>query len=380
MAKYFVDFYELLDLDRTLDTSSLHKRIRQINNTKRKQRAFTQSGDESQKLTKEIELYNNALKHFATDESRKKYDVELAQAAAKNETFRKARPTADDLFGNALEMFNSQRYDMASELLVELLKETPNNEKAWLLFGDTKYMMGDYDDALNIMNRAAKAFPMSVDLRFRNIRFNVLLDHFNEAQSILNNTLIDFPDNPLFASEQIYLYLAAGNIDLAKKFIDEYILTKPSNSEFRRLTAENLIDIATQQYVIDSESGQRFPISQAKYDFCLKLITWANQLWQDQGTLGELNHIRELGCVQFDYSQMGRILICIGISIVMIFLSYKPAASNIKEILFSPLPVLIALPMCAAFAIWRKSRRPLWMKYRDILRGYSDAQLSGDFI
>ena len=380
MAKYFVDFYELLDLDRTLDTSSLHKQIRQITNLKRKQRSFTCNGDESQKLAKEIDLYNNALKYFASDESRKKYDVELAHATAKNQIFQKLKPTADDLFGNALEMFNSQRYDMASELLVELLKQTSNNEKAWLLLGDTKYMMGDYDDALNIMNRAAKAFPMSIDLRFRDIRFNILLDYFNEAQSLLNNALIDFPDNPLFTSEQIYLYLAADKIDLAKKFIDEYILIKPSNSKFRRLTAENLIDIATQQYVIDSESGQRFPISQAKYDFCLKLITWANQLWQDQGTLAELSHIRELGCIQFDYSQIRRILICIGISVALMCFSFKIARGDIKEVFFSPLAVLIILLLCTAFAIWRKSRRPLWMKYRDSLRGYSDAQLSGDFI
>lgn len=380
MAKYFVDFYELMDLDRTLDTLSLHKKIRQLINIKRKQRSFTQGGDKSQKLAKEIDLYNNALKYFATDESRNKYDIELSQATVKNETFRKKKPVIDDLFENALVMFNNQRYDMASEILEELLKQTSNNEKAWLLFGDAKYMMGDYDDALNIMNRAAKAFPMSVDLRFRAIRFNILLDYFNEAQALLNNALVDFPNHPLFTSEQIYLYLAAGKLDLVKKFIDEYISKKPSNSEFRRLTAENLIDIATQHYVIDSESGQRFPITQAKYDFCFKLITWANQLWQDQGTLAELSHIRELGCIQFDYSQIRRILICIGISIALMCFSFKIARGDIKEVFFSPLAVLIILLLCTAFAIWRKSRRPLWMKYRDSLRGYSDAQLSGDFI
>lgn len=380
MAKLFVDFYELLDLDRTLDTSSIHKQIRQISNLKRKQRSFAQGGEEYRKLEKEIELYNEAQKYFINDEKRKKYDAELAQATTKNKTYRKYHPKADDLFGNALEMYDNQRYDMASEILVELLRETSNNEKAWLLFGDTKYMMGDYDDALHIINKAAKAFPMSIDLRFRDIRFNILLDHFNEAQSLLNEAIRDFPDNPVFASEQIYLYLAAGKFDLAKKFIDEYIQTKPSDSEFRRLTAENLIDIATQNYVIDPESGQQFPITQANYDLCFRLITWANQIWRDQNTLAALDHIRELGSMHFDQRQVGKIALCLAISALMIFFTADFWQHDFIKSLFTPMTILIVIPIGFAFAIFKKSRRPLWMEYRDILRGYSDAQLAGDFI
>lgn len=385
MAKCFVDFYDLLDLDRTRDTESLQKQIRQVIREKRKQRGFAQGGSESKKLKDEVELYYDALKYFTNDASRKRYDAELAQAVAKNENFHRPRPKADDLFGNAIEMFNSQRYDMTYELLVELLSETPNNEKAWQLLGDTKYMMGDYDDALHVVNKAAKAFPMSIDLRFRDIRFNILLDNFNEAQALLNKAMADFPDSPVFASEQIYLYLAAGKIDLAKKFIDEYIETKPSDSEFRHLTAENLTDIATQNYVIDPESRQRFPITQANYDLCLKLITWANQIWQDQSTLAALDHIRELGTMHFDQSQVKKIVLCAIVGIVPIFIFFtfiinNIDSHNIMQVLFSPATVLVAIPIAFAYSIWKKSRRPLWMEYRDTLRGYSDAQLSSDFI
>ena len=379
MAKQFVDFYDLLDLDRTCDTKSLQVRIRQIINEKRKQRGFAQGGSESRKLKDEVEFYYVALKYFTNDASRKKYDAELEQAVAKNENFCRPRPKADDLFGNAIEMFNNQRYDMTYELLVQLLSETPNNEKAWQLLADTKFMLGDYDDALHIVGKAAKAFPMSIDLRFRDIRFNILLDHFNEAQALLNMAMADFTNSPVFVSEQIYLYLAAGKIELAKKFIDEHIKTKPSDSEFRHLTAENLIDIATQNYVIEPESGQRFPITQEKYNLCLKLITWANQIWQDHSTLAALNHIKELGVENFDQTQIKKIIICVIIAIVIAFFSFDHV-DNFNEFiktLGTPLSVLIAIPLVFAFSIWKKSRRPLWKEYRDILRGYSDADLTG---
>lgn len=378
MAKQFVDFYDLLNLDRTKGTQSLQDLIRHISHEKRMQRNFSK-GEKSKELTQIIELCEEALKYFKNDATRKKYDADLAQAVARNENSRRARPKADDLFGNAVEMFNNMRYDMAFELLNELIAETPNNEQAWQLLGDTKYMLGDYDDALKIIDTASQAFPMSINLKFSDIRLNILLDHFNEAQALLNKAIADFPDNPVFVSEQLYLYLAAGKADLAKKFIDDYIKTKPSDSEFRRLTAENLIEIASQNYVIEPESGQHFPITQEKYDLCLKLITWANQIWQDQNTLAALKHIKELGVETFDQTQIKNIIICLIIGIAFAIVAFNGAGNFsgfIKLLCTTPSGVLFAIPLFFAFSIWRKSRRPLWKEYRDILRGYSDADLS----
>ena len=379
MAEYFIDYYSMFSeqINREMTESEIKKRLSEEMSFISQRLSGIHPDDEAnQKSTREIRDHcRKAIKILSNPVTRREYDIQLDAAVKAGKVNYEVSEEVKDILARAHAFFEKGRYDLALNLAKEALDNKLDSEETYELISRSYFMLGDYDEAVDSVSKAAGIYQSSLHLRWLNIRFLTMTENFNEAQAKLNEAMRDFDNDSMLAAEQIYLYGYAERFDMLKDTIDSYISRNPNDMNYRRYVAHNLIEIAQQCYVYDSAAEMLLLTEEESYNRCLELVTLANTIFQDEYVQNELEYVKEFGEEVFDDDHKGLkrfyrigciLLILFGIILIT---DLFEGGSIYPPIIVIGIGVLFQY---AAGLVDKCSYRPYWKVYRDTYRGFKE--------
>ena len=376
----FVDYYKRLDLDRTWTTKQLREETADMLKEFNGMLSSTQQDKNPEvydELEETMDLCRKAFVIFSSENARNEYDLFLDEYGKEHPNESKT----EELWIDVNNFYQNERYDMVVTLCEELLKVNKNSEDVYTLLCKAHYDLGNYDKALEILDKAAAGFKRNIDLRRFRIRINIEMGNYQRAQQLLNEAFEEFPEIGQFFAEQAYLYFKIGNKDMAQKEIENYISKYPTDLAFREKVADDLLRLAQCCCSFIPETLERVIMNKESYQKCLEYITLANQINNSAVVQEELERIKFLGKTTFswDGSVFKRSAVLIGISGILFMVVHRASfilqrTTDINILFGWLLAVFIMLFFVVAgitnfrLGMWRKN----WMILRDEVRGYSD--------
>ena len=373
--EYFVDYYAIFDLDRSMDEKSIKRALgqRQAEVSKLMGSTDRDRTDTLRELQNMMETIRMAIRTLSKPESRRAYDAQLAAAAAAGKVSQEATKEAQDILERARQFFEKGQYQLAIKFARQAVDEQHiNREEPFEIISRSQFMLGDYDEAIESAGKAARTFSSSLHLRWLYIRFLAMIEDFNEAQAQLNEAIDSFGADSLLMAEQVYIYAYAGNMPAAHRAIDQYVAANPNDQDYRRYTAQNLIDVSQTCYLMDSAAEIMVLTEEDDYRRCLDLVTTANSLYQDETTMSELNYVRQFGEIVDDEEHRGlrRFYHIGGLILGVIGIVRMTSGSKFAWIL-----LLIGIAMQGlGLLVKRVGRRPYWKVFRDEYRGFKQSE------
>lgn len=373
--EYFVDYYAIFDLDRSMDEKSIKRALgqRQAEVSKLMGSTDRDRTDTLRELQNMMETIRMAIRTLSKPESRRAYDAQLAAAAAAGKVSQEATKEAQDILERARQFFEKGQYQLAIKFARQAVDEQHiNREEPFEIISRSQFMLGDYDEAIESAGKAARTFSSSLHLRWLHIRFLAMIEDFNEAQAQLNEAIDSFGADSLLMAEQVYIYAYAGNMPAAHRAIDQYVAANPNDQDYRRYTAQNLIDVSQTCYLMDSAAEIMVLTEEDDYRRCLDLVTTANSLYQDETTMSELNYVRQFGEIVDDEEHRGlrRFYHIGGLILGVIGIVRMTSGSKFAWIL-----LLIGIAMQGlGLLVKRVGRRPYWKVFRDEYRGFKQSE------
>ena len=227
----FVDFYEVFDLDRSMSEKELKKLLGKKSVAVSQLEGSTDPNDT--KTRKELQemkkLILEALKILGKTSSRKTYDIQLDEAVRAGNVNREKTKEIQDALERARRYFQQQKYEMALKAAQEALDNHANSEEPYEIISRSLFMMGDYKESLEAVDKGAEIFQNAVVLWWLRIRTRILMERYDEAQTLLNSAKDRFAGNAQFAAEQAYLYFHAEKYDVGKRTVEDYLKLHPSD-------------------------------------------------------------------------------------------------------------------------------------------------------
>ena len=369
----FINYYEMFGLDRSNDEKALKKELGRKQAEVSRLAGSTDRDDTEtlSELQEMMEIIRNAIQVLSNPEARKQYDTQLASAEAAGRVDHRVSQKAQTILERAREFFKVGQYNLALEFATRAIHEEHiGSEEPFEIVARSQFMLGDYDDAIQSAENAAHSFAASLHLRWSYIRFLIMIEDYKKAQEMLYEAEKDFSSASLLKAEQVYLYGHAGNIDRMHSLINDYVASHPYDNEFRRYTAENLINLSQNCWLIDSAAGIMVITEADAYNRCLDFVSTANSLYQDESTKRELNDIRQLGELVDDedlirhkrfYHIGGAVLAFIGIAI--------PNTTGFIRFILITVGVLMQF---LGVLVKKVGQRAYWEVYRDHYRGFKE--------
>lgn len=372
MAKAkLVDYYEMFELDRTMTEKELKKVLGRKSVEVTKLEGSTDPNDtQTRKELQEVrQIILEAIKILGKAASRKAYDAELDEAIRKGTVSHEKTQEVQDALARARKYFEESKYELSLEYAREALRNGGNDEEPHEIIGRSLFMLGDYQDALDALDNAGKSFQNSVSLWWLRIRFRIMMECYDAAQKLIYQAMIQFSGDAQFAAEQAHLYFHAGKDDAGNRVIEEYLSRHPNDMRFRQYVAYNLIETSNMYYKYDSSADVLLITEESNYKECLKLITMANQYYQDDYTKSALENIKKFGAIEYDPDNVLMRKAYIGVGIA-------GAAIAILMLLGGSTPIVGMLIAAFGFlgvkVVDGCSYRPCWQGYRDYYRGYKE--------
>ena len=372
----FINYYRELDLDRTQTTEELRTEIMALLKDYNSMLSSTEQ-DKNPELYDELEekmgYCRQALVIFSAKQSRRKYDKELDEHGESENVHEKYQ----ELFKDVVVYFEDERYELTVELCKKLIELDPNIPDAYSLLSKAYYNIGNYDEAMKILDDASKAFRSNIHIRWSQIRLRILLDDYQIAQQLLNEALEEFPLVYDFNAEQVYLYLKTGNNAIAKKKIEEFLSANPSDIQYRQQVCEDLVRLALLCYHYFPENDDKVLLNKAAYNKCREYLVLANQIFNTEDAKQELDTINYLGqksWVQDGGTFKGGVLLT-AIGCFLLYVVYRGATASGKINIHIGIIIcfIIALfPLISGILRLKKMHKPNWEILRDAARGYSD--------
>ena len=323
-------------------------------------------------LQETLQILRDAIKILGKIDSRQAYDIELKKAIEEGNISHEFDEVVEDILVKARNFLENGKYHLAVELANEALEKNKNQSEPYEILSQANYMLGNYDEALKIIQQGTYAFQNDITLRWLETHYFIMIEDYNKAQLLLNTAMNDFANNSVFLSEQVYLYYYLDKDELGKKKISEYINKYPNDNELRRLISYNLIEIAQQSFLYDSASDMYLLTEEHTYNRCLELTTLANQIYQDETTKSELEYVKQFGEKVFDEDHKTLVFLYGGLGIAAIILSlvdfFKWSLG--AEKIFIIISIIFFL---LAFVVRQISYRPYWKVYRDMYRGFKES-------
>ena len=368
----FVDFYEVFDLDRSMSEKELKKLLGKKSVEVSQLEGSTDPNDT--KTRKELQemkkLILEAIKILGKTSSRKTYDIQLDEAVRAGNVNREKTKEIQDALERARRYFQQQKYEMALKAAQEALDNHANSEEPYEIISRSLFMMGDYKESLEAVDKGAEIFQNAVVLWWLRIRTRILMERYDEAQTLLNSAKDRFAGNAQFAAEQAYLYFHAEKYDVGKRTIEDYLKLHPSDQQYRQYTAYNLIEISNYCYKYDSESEMVLIVNQKDYDQCMQLVTLANTYYQDDYTQEALKEIKKYGEVLADEEERLKSKVYFGVGIVAVLFTVWFLLHGGSYTMVSLIVAIVAFVLKKV--IDKHSYRPAWQMNRDYYRGYKD--------
>lgn len=382
------NYYEMFSLQRTMSEKDIDRTLLKISGEIRKKRSATpKDSDEYKELRRMGNYATEARKILRDPKERKEYDAKLEQYMnsvltkedSVGEVEHEDTLAADaqhlheikHILSKAEKEYDKGNYQNVIPIVEPLLSQ--NVVEAWEMKVNALYMNGDYDDALNTIDIGAKAFSADFDLRWKQVRLRVQLENYQEAQYYLNELIRDFPSNAQAYAEQVYLYLSAEKDEIAVNTIREYLSKYPNDMNYRKYVAYNLIDAADLCYSYDFAAEMVIITEKYDYERCVNLLTIANQIYQDEITIKELEHAKEFGIIEYDSDNTGTQVLYGIIILGCLYTANKAHLNNDGKalLLFISIAMFFALLL---YTVRHYNYRPRWQAYRDMYRGFREKE------
>lgn len=372
----FTNYYRELDLNRTQSTSELRTEIMALLKDYNSMLSSTEQ-DKNPELYEDLEekmdYCRKAFVIFHDDASRQEYDKALDEHAESENAYGKY----EEIYDEASKYFDDERYEITIELCKKLIQLNPNSPKAYTLLCNAHYQLGYYNEAVEIINEACAAFNTNIFLRWFQIRLYVMLDKYQRAQQLLNSALEEFPMVSDFHALQAYMYFKVGNNTLARKKIEEYLASNPTDVQYRDQVCKDLLKLAYLCYYYFPNEDERILLDKNTYDKCKEYIVLANQISNLADAREELEYITYLGKKSFSFDlgalKGGIVLVVIGCFLLyVVYYAATASSSPDLNIGFIICAIVALLPLVSGVKRLSKLRKPNWEIIRDSARGYSD--------
>lgn len=371
---YMIDYYDIYELDRSWTEKQLRKKLstHQFQVKKLLGNVDPNNIEYREELLATAQELGEAIKILGNPTTRAQYDRDLDFAISSGTVRHDNEEKVKDILEQARKYMETQRYSLAIDLAKEALEADSNQPEPYEIISQSDYAMGNYAEAIDTVRNGAAAFANNITLRWLEAHYLVMIEDYNNAQALINNGLSDFNDDPIFLSEQVYLYYYAEKDKQGKKAIDSYINRYPNNNDLRKFIAYDLYDIAQQCYVYDSSAEMYLITEEDKYKRCLELLTQANQLYQDQYLLDALNEAKSFGNKEFDTDHKP-LMIAYGVlgiaGLIFALFLFGNGASGMGMLSL----ILGAVFGLFAFLVYKISFRPIWKINRDYYRGFKES-------
>lgn len=370
-AANFIDYYAMFDLDRTMTEKELKRALGKASNHVTMLEGSTDPSDTKtrQELRESKEIILEAMRILGKPDSRREYDIQL-DAAIKSGTVNREKPEEiRDILARARKYFEEHRFELALQSAREALEKHANSEEPHEIITRSLLMLGDYDEALESASKSAEAFQSSVSLWWLQIRIAVMMEMYDKAQTKLNEALARFGQSAQFQAEQAYLYFHAHKVDLGERMVEQYIQAHPNDSDYRRIMAYNLLEIANMYYKYDTNSDMLLITEESDYKDCLRLLTLANKYYQDDYLSKELEAIKQFGETELDEECRRMRNTYIVVAVLPILFNVFISSSFSMEVTLIVLAVAAWFGL-SAFIVTKYGTRPYWQIYRDHYRGF----------
>lgn len=385
MAKNtFINYYDKFSLSRTMTEKELKTELGKVQRDIIRRQGTTNPSDTAtlQQLQDNMVLVREAIRELTKPQNRAAYDKKLdayLQQGNQNPAASRVNPA-----GNYIQMarhyFQKGAYEYAVKNAREAIRSRANSPEPYEILSRSLFIMGDYDDALQAADTGASAFSTNQNLQWLTIRYRVQMERYQEAQKRINDLRKQFGPYSQLAAEQVYLYYFAERDEQGSNFLDKFMTSHPGDADFRKQTANNLIDISHQMYLYDADADMLLITEKDAYERALMLVTKANQLYQDPYTLQELETVKQFGNKQFDKTHKGarNIYFILGILIVLGGLQavFTAGIGSQEELWMNCAAICVIGIVCILLGVitHKVSCRPLWQIYRDEARGFHESE------
>lgn len=357
LSEPLIDYYASYNLNRNARSSDLYMQLKRINGEFITNMSCASLAPEIvQKLQEQVKELEPAIKIFKNDDYRKDYDKELAKAYKKGTIDVEAQKMAQDLFAEIESLYLKGNYQAAMNKCNEALNNKVNDYRIYILLAQSYYALHNADQSLRVIDSGLQVHPNNLFLLRAGARFaNEGKKDFDRAQKYINNMMEIDPESSLAYSEQSYLYLNEGKEDLAFSTIDKYMEKHPSDSEFRKGCAYDLLSHSYGFYTQDLTTGDMVIASKQDYEKNLETCEKAASLYSDDTIKSALNNAKFFGTTQFNYENLEGIMWLV-----------------VGGIVYSLSVVGLPLGLLLFFCAWRLrsvSYRPYWQINKFIMTG-----------
>ncbi|MCD7764120.1 MAG: hypothetical protein LUI14_13190 [Lachnospiraceae bacterium] len=380
-----VDYYAVYAIDRKAKTKEIRKLLLQKQGELRSHMSNgSLNGDEvMEKLQDAYNMIAAAVKIFKNEDRRKEYDKQLDAAYATGKIDVEAQKAAQDIYEEIEAMFLKGNYRGAIRKCMEALNNNICDFRIYLLLAQSYFALHDTDHSLESVEDGLRVHPDNLPLLKAGSRFaNEGKKDFNRAQRYVNRMMEIDPQSPLAISEQSYLYLNTGREDLAYQMIDDYMEKHPSDVQFRKDCAHDLIGHSYSYYTKDPSSEGYVIASEENYNKCLDICNKAAGIYNDENVRTALDTATSFGQTVFNDENLEGILWLLIGGLVYAIVGLVLAGSGFSTIgqagilalfigalMSSPVLLIGILLLFCAWRLREVSYRPYWQIYKFIITG-----------
>lgn len=310
-AGELVDYYQKFHLDPNLSAEEIVAQLRSMHGKRMKQSQMNPFDYELQaKIQEDIQAFEAAIKIFERDKS--KYDKELAKAYKEGRISEEVQQVAREFLGELSQLLSLGNYSVLIRRCNEALSNNVKDVRLYHFLAMANYGSDNIRAAFDAITLALTEYPNDFFSLRLGARYSTDVGAYEYAQGYINRMLEVYPENPTATSEQCYLYEQMGKEEMAFKLIDEYLEKNPTDEEFRRACAYDLVALSHSFYIEDSSSGAMIIASQEKYEKCLATCNKANEIYRDNMTESVLQNAKFFGQTKYNDENLRHTLALFG--------------------------------------------------------------------
>lgn len=307
----FVDYYQKFSLDPNFSAEEIVAQLRSMQGKRMKQAEMNPFNYELQeRIEEDLREFEVAIKIFEKDKT--KYDKELEKAYKNGKVSEEVKPITGDFLS---ELANTLAIGDCGGVVRKCTEALNNNVKDVRLYhylAMANYGSDNIKLAFNAITLALTEYPNDFFALRLGARYSTEVGAYEYAQGYINRMFEIYPENPTTISEQCYLYEQMGKEEMAFKLIDEYLEKNPTDEDFRRACAYDLVALSHSFYIEDSSSGSMIIASQEKYEKCLATCNKANEIYRDSMTESVLQNAKFFGQTKYNDENLRHTLALFG--------------------------------------------------------------------
>lgn len=367
-AGELVDYYRKFHLDPNQSAEEIVAQLRSMHGKRMKQSEMNPFDYELQaKIEEDLQSFEAAIKIFEKDKS--KYDKELAKAYKEGRIIEEVQQVAREFLEELSQLLSLGNYGVLIRRCNEALSNNVKDVRLYHFLAMANYGSDNMRAAFDAITLALTEYPNDFFSLRLGARYSTDVGAYEYAQGYINRMLEVYPENPTATSEQCYLYEQMGKEEMAFKLIDEYLEKNPTDEEFRRACAYDLVALSHSFYIEDSSSGSMIIASQEKYEKCLATCNKANEIYRDNMTESVLQNAKFFGQTKYNDENFRHTLalflggIMYGLPGIML---YAEAGGNPAS---GVLLTLGALLIYSGIRLTQVSFRPYWQINKFFMTG-----------